>query len=100
MTRMNAKALWTKVLKEAPLPVRRRASTYLKGVQKISEREWIVSSEMGAEYQVRLGDGRVACSCPYFTQEKGYCKHICAVAAFELTKLDVMPWLKKMEGRL
>ena len=100
MTGMNAKATWTKVLNETPLPIRRRASTYLRNVQKISESEWIVSSEMGTEYQVRLGEGQVACSCPYFIQEKGYCKHICAVAAFELTKLDVMPWLKKLEERL
>jgi len=100
MTRMNAKAIWIKVLKEAPLPIRRRASAYLENVQKVSENRWIVSSEIGAEYQVRLGEGQVACSCPYFTQEKGYCKHICAVAAFELTRLDVMPWLKKLEERL
>ncbi len=100
MTRMNAKALWTKVLKETPLSIRRRASAYLKNVQKISEKEWIVSSEMGVEYQVHLGEGQVACSCPYFTQEKGYCKHICAVAAFELTKLDVMPWLRKLNEKL
>jgi len=100
MTGMNAKAIWVKVLKETPLPIRRRASAYLKNVQKISEKEWIVSSEMGPEYQVHLGKGQVACSCPYFTQEKGYCKHICAVAAFELAKLDVIPWLKKLEERL
>jgi len=100
MTRMDAKAVWVKVLKEAPLPIRRRASAYLKSAQKISEKGWVVSSEMGAEYQVSLGKGQVACSCPYFAQEKGYCKHICAVAAFELTKLDVMPWLKKLEERL
>jgi len=100
MSRMNAKALWTKVLKETPLPIRRRAAAYLKSVQKISEKEWIVSSEMGAEYQVHLGEGQVTCSCPYFTQEKGYCKHICAVAAFELTKLNVTPWLRKINERL
>jgi len=100
MTGMNAKAVWVKVLKEAPLPIRRRASAYLKNAQKISENEWIVSSEMGAEYQVRLEEGQVACSCPYFTQEKGYCKHICAVAAFELTKLDITPWLRKLNERL
>jgi len=100
MTGMNAKAVWVKVLKEAPLPIRRRASAYLKSVQKISENGWIVSSEIGAEYQVSLEEGQVACSCPYFTQEKGYCKHICAVAAFELTKLDVAPWLRKINERL
>jgi len=100
MTRMNAKATWAKVLRETPLPIRRRASAYLKNAQKISENEWIVSSEMGPEYQVHLGEGRVTCSCPYFTQEKGYCKHICAVAAFELTRLSVMPWLRKIDERL
>lgn len=100
MARMNAKTIWAKVLKETPLPIRRRASSYLRNVEKISENGWIVSSEMGAEYHVRLEEGEVACSCPYFTQERGYCKHICAVAAFELAKLDVTPWLGKINEKL
>ncbi len=100
MPGINAKTIWAKVLKETPLPIRRRASAYLKNVQKISEKEWTVTSEMGAEYQIRLGEGQVTCSCPYFTQEKGYCKHICAVAAFELIRLDVTPWLRKLDEKL
>ncbi|HEX69249.1 MAG TPA: SWIM zinc finger family protein [Candidatus Bathyarchaeota archaeon] len=80
--------LWIKVLESTPLQVRRRASAYLENVKKISADEWVVLSKSGVQYYVRIVRGEVTCTCPYYTLEKGYCKHICAVAANELVKLD------------
>ena len=100
MTKTSAKTVWVKVLSEAPLFIRRRASAYLKNIRKTSENEWMIWSDEGARYRVRLKRGQVTCSCPYSQQEKGHCKHICAIAAFELTKSDVMPWLEKLEEEL
>ncbi|KPV64668.1 MAG: SWIM zinc finger protein [Candidatus Bathyarchaeota archaeon BA1] len=91
---------WVRVLRETPILIRRRASAYLKNIQKTSKNEWLVWSDRETQYNVHLAKGQVTCTCPYSQQEKGYCKHICAVAAFELTRIDVMPWLKKLEGRL
>ena len=93
----SEKELWIRVLKNAPLHVRRRASAYLDNVKKVSADEWIVLSKDGAQYHVRIIRGEVTCTCPYYVLEKGICKHICAVAANELVKLDFMPWLKKLE---
>jgi len=87
-------------LNETPLFIRRRASAYLQNVRKASENEWLVWGDEGVKYQIRLEKERITCSCPYFQQEKGYCKHICVVAAHELTELDVKPWLKKLEEKL
>lgn len=89
--------LWIRVLKNAPLHVRRRASAYLENVRKISETEWIVLSQGNVQYRVRVAEGEVSCTCPYYVLEKGYCKHICAVAANELVRLDFLPWLKNLE---
>lgn len=99
MKEKSAKAIWVEVLNETLLYIRRRASAYLQNIRKASETEWLVWSDRGNGYRIRLEGGRVACSCPYFQQEKGYCKHICAVAAHELTGLDVIPWLKKLEKK-
>ncbi len=96
----SAKTLWVSVLNETPLFIRRRASAYLKNIRETSENEWMIWSDKGARYKVRLERGQVTCSCPYSEQEKGYCKHICAIAVFELNKSDVMPWLKKLEEEL
>lgn len=100
MKEENTRAIWARVLNETSLFVRRRASDYLQNVKKISENEWLVWSDEGIRYQIRLEKERITCSCPYFQQEKGYCKHICAVAVHELTRLDVIPWLKKLEEKL
>jgi hypothetical protein len=35
------------------------------------------------------------CTCPYFTEGKGYCKHIASVSVNELFKLD-FPFLKNV----
>ena len=99
MAKTSAKTIWVRVLNEAPLFIRRRASAYLQNIRKTSENEWMVWSDEGAQYRVRLERGRVSCSCPYSQQNKGYCKHICAIAAFELTNTDVIPWLRKLEER-
>jgi hypothetical protein len=96
----RAKAVWVKVLNETPIHVRRRASSYLKNVKKISEKEWLVWSREGVQYRVRLEKRNVTCSCPYTEREKGYCKHICAVAVHELTSIEVKPWLKELEKKL
>ena len=93
----SEKELWIRVLKNAPLHVRRRASAYLDNVKKVSADEWIVLSKDGAQYHVRVTRDEVTCTCPYYVLEKGICKHICAVAANELVKLDFMPWLKKLK---
>lgn len=100
MAEKRAKAVWVKVLKETPLFIRRRASAYVKNIRKISENEWLIWSGEGTQYRVHLGKDRVTCSCPFSQQEKGCCKHVCAVAAFELTRIEVMPWLRKLEERL
>jgi len=99
MAERSAKTVWIKVLSETPLFIRRRASAYLKNIRKTSENEWMVWSDEGAQYWVRLERGKISCSCPYFQQNKGYCKHICAIAAFELTRTEVIPWLRKLEER-
>jgi len=99
MAEKSAKAVWVKALSEAPLFVRRRASAYLKNIQRSSENEWLVWSSEGTEYKVLLEKGLVECSCPYF-KDKSYCKHVCAVAAYELARLDVIPWLEKLEEKL
>lgn len=93
----GTKAVWVKVLNETPIHVRRRASSYLKSVKKTSEREWLVWSREGTQYRVRLERRNVTCSCPYAERERGCCKHICAVAVHELTRMEVKPWLKKLE---
>jgi len=93
----SERELWIKVLRNAPLHVRRRASAYLENVRKVSANEWVVLSGSGIQYYVRIIEGKVTCTCPYYALEKGYCKHICAVAANELVKLDFLPWLKKLE---
>ena len=93
----SEKELWIRVLKNALLHVRRRASAYLDNVKKVSADEWIVLSGEGAQYHVRVIRNEVSCTCPYYVLEKGICKHICAVAANELVKLDFMPWLKKLK---
>lgn len=93
----SEKELWIRVLRNAPLHVRRRASAYLDNVKKVSADEWIVLSGEGAQYHVRVIRDEVNCTCPYYVLEKGICKHICAVAANELVKLDFMPWLKKLK---
>jgi len=100
MTKTSAKIVWVRVLNETPLFIRRRASAYLKNIRKTSENEWMIWSDEGARYRVRLERGQAACSCPYSQQEKGRCKHICAIAAFELTKSDVVPWLMKLAEEL
>jgi len=98
MTETTRPEVWAEVLALAPLDVRRRASAYLRNIRKISEGEWLVWSSAGDQYKVSLTtDGRVTCSCPYSQQEKGYCKHICAVAAHELVKTKTLPWLRKLE---
>jgi hypothetical protein len=96
----KTKALWVRVLNEAPLHVRRRASSYLRRVKKLSERSWLVWSREGTQYRVCLEKADVSCSCPYGEREKGYCKHICAVAVHELVQVEVKPWLKKLEEKL
>jgi len=96
----RAKAVWVKVLNETPLHIRRRASSYLKSVRKVSEKTWLVWSREGTQYRVCLEKGNVTCSCPYGEGEKGYCKHVCAVAVHELTQTEVKPWLKKLEEKL
>ena len=93
----SERELWIRVLRNAPLHVRRRASAYLDNVKKVSADEWIVLSGEEVQYHVRVVRGEVSCTCPYYVLEKGICKHICAVAANELVKLDFMPWLKKLE---
>jgi hypothetical protein len=96
----HVRDVWAKVLNETPIHVRRRASSYLKSVKKLSKREWLVWSREGTQYRVRLEKGNITCSCPYTEREEGYCKHICAVAVHELTRVEVKPWLKKLEERL
>jgi len=51
----------------------------------------------GSAYKVRVMGGEVTCTCPYSRQGRGYCKHICAVAVHELTELDVIPWLRRLD---
>ena len=93
--------VWTEVLTVAPLHVRRRASAYLRNIRRISECEWLVWSRSGDQYGVELKkEKRVTCSCPYSHQEKGYCKHICAVAAHELVEMKTLPWLQKLKQKL
>jgi len=89
--------LWIKVLKETPLHVRRRASAYLESIKQTSTNEWVIQGGSGVQYYIRITGDKVTCTCPYYILEKGYCKHICAVAASELVKVDVLPWLKKLE---
>jgi hypothetical protein len=96
----KAKAVWVRVLNETPIHVRRRASSYLKRVKKISEKSWLVWSREGIQYNVCLEKERISCSCPYSEGETGYCKHMCAVAVHELTQLEVKPWLQKLEEEL
>lgn len=100
----EASDLWVRVLSETPLQVRRRASPYLKGIRKVSGGEWLVRRGEGGEYSVRIGrEGRPTCSCPFFKRlsgGEGYCKHICAVAAYELVRTKVLPWLKRLEEEL
>jgi len=100
MKEKSTKAILARVLNETPLFIRKRASAYLQNIRKVSENEWLVWSDKGNGYRIRLEGEQVACSCPYFKQEKGNCKHICAVAAYELTELDVKPWLKKLGEKL
>jgi len=94
------KNFWIRILNSTPLHIRRRASSYLDNVKQVSNGEWIVLSESGAQYSVRVSDNNVSCTCPYFSLEKGYCKHICAVAVNELAKSEVLPWLKKLREKL
>jgi len=91
-----SKQFWARVLNEVPLVVRRRASHYLDNVKKVSENKWIVWGSQGVQYIIKSNfeEGRVMCTCPYFTEGKGYCKHIAAVSVNELFKLD-FPSLKK-----
>jgi len=91
---------WASILNSVPLYIRRRASAYLDNVKQVSESEWTVLSESGAQYSVRVSNDKVSCTCPYFSLEKGYCKHICAVAVNELAKLEVLPWIKKIKKKL
>lgn len=93
------KEFWIKVLNKASLAVRRRASAYLDSVRKVSSNEWVVESGEGVCYSVRLRGNDVVCTCPYYALEKGYCKHICAVAVQELALIEVYPWLKKLKER-
>lgn len=101
MTR-TSREIWIKAVNETPLFIRRRASSYLKSIKKISENEWLVWSREGTQYRIRIEkDRKITCSCPYSQQEKeGYCKHVCAVAAHEIAETEVKPWLKKLEKRL
>jgi len=93
--------VWAEVLAVTPLHVRRRASAYLKNIRRVSEGEWLVWSRVGDPYKVRLkGEKRVTCCCPYSQQERGYCKHVCAVAAHELVEMKTLPWLRKLEEKL
>lgn len=96
----NAKAFWAKVLMETPLHIRRRASAYLKRVKRTSEVSWLVWSKEGSQYNVRLEKGSLTCSCPFDKRERGYCKHICAVAVHELVRREVRPWLRRLEQKL
>ena len=59
-----------------------------------------VESGEGVCYSVRLRGNDIVCTCPYYALEKGYCKHICAVAVQELALIEVYPWLKKLKERL
>jgi len=102
---MRAKDLWRRVLEETPLQVRRRASPYLRNVRKVSEREWLVQGGEGLGYVIRIDEeeGEVTCSCPFFKSlesSKGYCKHICAVAAYEIVEKEVLPRLNELKERL
>ena len=94
----KAREIWVHVLDETPLQVRRRASSYLKNIRKISDAEWVVRGSGGFEYRVRIErKGQVTCSCPFFKSlGEGYCKHICAVAASELVKMEILPRLGKL----
>lgn len=100
MAEKIAKSVWVKVLNEAPIFIRRKASAYLNNIRKTLENEWLVWTDRGTQYKVHLEKNMVKCSCPYFQQGEKYCKHVCAVASFELTRMDVIPWLKKLEERL
>jgi len=100
----NVEDLWIRVLDKSPLQVRRRASPYLKSIRKVSEKEWLVRGSEGFEYTVRVErEGHVTCSCPFFKglgEDEGYCKHICAVAAYELVETEVLPRLNELEKNL
>jgi hypothetical protein len=96
----QTKVVWVRVLNETPIRIRRRASAYLKRVKKTSEKSWLVWSREGVQYVVRLEGDRPTCSCPFDEREQSHCKHICAVAAYELMRTEVKPWLKELEKKL
>jgi len=84
------KKFWAELLNSIPLLIRRRASYYLGNIKKISLQEWVVWSSSGAQYNVRVEDEGITCTCPYFQERKGYCKHIASVCVHELIRLDFM----------
>lgn len=93
----EAKKFWAKILDQAPLLIRRRATYYLENTKKISESEWKVRSSSGAQYIVQRKDREITCMCPYFQEGRGFCKHIVSVAVNQLIELDYKPWKEKLE---
>jgi hypothetical protein len=95
----ESKTFWAKILDQAPLPIRRRASHYLENIKQISESEWKVWSSSGSQYTVQRKDREITCTCPYFQEGRGFCKHIASVAANQLIELDYKPWKEKLEAQ-
>ncbi len=97
--RENNVEFWASLLNSIDEKIRVRASAYLSNVQRISDNAWVVQSvKTPKEYLVKLEGGRLTCTCPFFSKE-GTCKHVAAVAAYELIKRD-FPRLKKKIARV
>lgn len=71
MAKTSAKTVWVRVLNEAPLFIRRRASAYLKNIRKTSENEWMIWSDKGARYRVRLKKGTSYVLLSVFSAREG-----------------------------
>ena len=60
-----------------------------------------VWSAKGERYTVRLEleEGEVSCTCMYFVEGKGYCKHINAVAGRRLVELSSVGAEERLRAR-
>ena len=96
----EATTFWAKILDQAPLIIRRRAAYYLENTKQISESEWKVWSISGSQYTVQRNGREMTCTCPYFQEGRGLCKHIASVAANQLIELDYKPWKENLEAKL
>jgi len=95
----ESKTFWAKILDQAQLPVRRRAAYYLENAKQISESGWKVWGSSGSQSTVQQKGRGITCTCPYFQEGRGFCKHIASVAANQLIELDYKPWKEKLEAQ-